>query len=189
MKIYVIIMLATFYSFKLAVYCKEYMSKKGYVSDYGYTLTIILPIISMLMYAGCIYVLYEMPIGFVVTDILAWLMLIVSMAVVRHLSFSFCYIKGDDNNDCYKVASGVVNTLKARYGDIVYDDNIGMSTSIKIEYNSKKLTRAEMDDIIDEQYRKTGARKKINRISLLYTMVHAVELVFDVSFLVSIAMM
>ena len=188
MKYFAIASLIMFLLVKGTTYFATLMSKKGYTTDLSRVLTVVLPIMSLFMYAACYYVMADLLVGFVLTVIIAWIILIVSMIVVRHLRISFIYIISDDSYANYSVARAIVRQLNAINSDIVYDDNIGMSKHIKIRYDTTIFSRDEMTALVDEHYASTTAEKKRYQVSLPATIVHLCELIFDLSFLINICM-
>ena len=157
------------------------------MTDYSHILSIVVPVVTVIIYGSCFYIITDQGIGFIVMTILAWIVLAATVIVLKNIRTAYFYITAKDDYDCYKISRDIIQRIRRKGSDIILDDNIGVSSSIKIIFNKKKFSRKEMSDLVDEEYLKYGAEKRSNKVSMLEVLVYLVSLIFDISFLINIA--
>ena len=189
MKVFAIIMIVLFFMTKVFFHALMLTLRRGYETDFEHLVAKILPIMGIMMYGACFYLIADMPIGFIVMIILTWLMLAVGIIVMKMLPFGSLYVTATDNYKCYLVAKGTIDKVRRKSGDIVLDDNIGVGSTIKITFNTRKLARKDMQKIIGGQFVDVGAIKSKHQLTFLEFMIYCVGGLFDLSFLINICML
>lgn len=186
MQIFAIVSLIIFLMFKLAYYIAEFAIRREYITDNERVINILIIVMSIILYCGCYYMIIKQGMGYLIAFVMAIAIFVITLVVLRFIRWRFFYITASDNYECYLVAKNIIAKAKKRDGTIILDDNIPVSNSIKISFDTKKISRQEMVYFIKEQYIMRNAKKGVKKVSLLTCLLHATEVIIDISFIINI---
>lgn len=189
MKIFALVMLVTILVGKIALYLYEFTKMDSYTSDIEYNAVWLTIISGVIMYVGYYYLIQGVNIGYFITLVVTVFVFASGIAVTCLRKWRVFHINTADGFVSYNIANTALMKVKKIGRYVIHDDDFPISKHIKVMFAKDVVSCRDMAKIVREACMEKGAKSNIGEIILLMSLIHAVEVIVDVSFFIKILTM
>lgn len=189
MKIFALVLLITILVGKIALYLYEFTKRDSYTSDIEYNAVWLTIISGVIMYIGYYYLIQGVGIGYFITLAVTVCVFASGIAATLFRRWRSFHINTSDGFVSYAIANSVLIKVKKAGRYVIHDDDFPINKHIKIMFAKDVVSCRDMAKIVREACMEKDAKSNIGEIILLMSLIHAVELIVDISFFIKILTM
>ena len=186
MKIFALILLVAALMGKIALYLYEFMKRDSYTSDTEYNAVWLTIISSVIMYAGYYYLIQGVYVGYFITLAVAVGVFASGITVTCLRKWRTFHIHTGDGYVSYLIVNTALARVKKLGRYVIHDDDIAINKHIRVTFAKDVVSCRDMAKTVRGICLEKGAKGNIGEIILLMSLIHAVEVILDVSFFINI---